>query len=483
MSADLRAHLAEVEALISEHELRGQKLEETRSAILSQLDGIVYPVLTLPDEITSQIFLHCLSEPIVSHDWTFDDEPPILATNARHAPLLLLHICRAWKCVAISTPRLWVDLRLDFDFVPVNTDPEVMVEFVDAWFSRAGSCPLALNISGSDTGMGMEVLTSTVVSAALQRHAPRLQRLILNLQKDDFGAIQDIGPFPLLEELTLGLPFFDDLDPSPMKLPGITTSATRLHELTLIEDLTPSLVAEFPWGQLTKFSCEGLTEEEFFRLLHDAESLVECTCSVDDGEDGGAFQAEVAPGPHLRLQTLRLFEDSSTDVLQSLQLPALKNLHIFDVDISMDDQNLLPFLTRSSASLETFSFGGADADCVKWLSVTSRLTHLELDNPNPSFFRGFLPLLDRTSTGGKEFLPHLQSLSFLDCDRDITTPLLQALSSRSTAEAGMARLQSFRQIWSAGKEVSFQGPVISALRALMASGMEIHLGPLSKSRI
>ncbi|KAJ7451657.1 hypothetical protein FB451DRAFT_1000791, partial [Mycena latifolia] len=92
--------LAEVEASIYEQRLRLQQLEDVRRGIQHQLDRIVYPILALPREIASEIFLQCLLPfPVFSEDYK---DSPYLST----APLLLLQICREWRSIAISTPRL-----------------------------------------------------------------------------------------------------------------------------------------------------------------------------------------------------------------------------------------------------------------------------------------------------------------------------------------------------------------------------------------
>ncbi|KAJ7166753.1 hypothetical protein C8R46DRAFT_876343, partial [Mycena filopes] len=56
--------------------------------------AIVYPVLALPVEITGEIFMRCLPE--------FPAHP-----SGTIAPMLLTRICRQWRNIACSTPRLW----------------------------------------------------------------------------------------------------------------------------------------------------------------------------------------------------------------------------------------------------------------------------------------------------------------------------------------------------------------------------------------
>ncbi|KAJ7241350.1 hypothetical protein B0H12DRAFT_1024223, partial [Mycena haematopus] len=92
---ELRRRLADLEATISHHESILQELKQQRSSILSELNLVVYPVLTLPPEITAQIFL-----------WCVDVELRLLQTPSV-APLLLTQICRDWRALALSTPALW----------------------------------------------------------------------------------------------------------------------------------------------------------------------------------------------------------------------------------------------------------------------------------------------------------------------------------------------------------------------------------------
>ncbi|KAJ7641164.1 hypothetical protein FB45DRAFT_712335, partial [Roridomyces roridus] len=54
------------------------------------------PVLTLPNEITSEIFVHFLPPYPVC--------PPMTGLDS---PTSLTHICRQWREIALATPKLW----------------------------------------------------------------------------------------------------------------------------------------------------------------------------------------------------------------------------------------------------------------------------------------------------------------------------------------------------------------------------------------
>ncbi|KAJ7700511.1 hypothetical protein B0H17DRAFT_925554, partial [Mycena rosella] len=56
---------------------------------------VIYPVLTLPTEITSRIFVHCLPK------------HRRVRPSPTTPPLTLAQICRHWREVALSTCQLW----------------------------------------------------------------------------------------------------------------------------------------------------------------------------------------------------------------------------------------------------------------------------------------------------------------------------------------------------------------------------------------
>ncbi|KAJ6533031.1 hypothetical protein B0H19DRAFT_879289, partial [Mycena capillaripes] len=84
----LRNRLYELDTLIA-------SLTAERQRLQAKLDAIVYPVLSLPPEITMEVFVRCLpSESDRCPSW-------------KQAPLLLAQICRQWRQIALDTPALW----------------------------------------------------------------------------------------------------------------------------------------------------------------------------------------------------------------------------------------------------------------------------------------------------------------------------------------------------------------------------------------
>ncbi|KAJ6561761.1 hypothetical protein B0H19DRAFT_87398 [Mycena capillaripes] len=56
--------------------------------------------------------------------------------SSAEAPLLLWHVCRSWRNVALSTPRLWASLHI----IAKTTRKLLQInETADAWLSRSGT--------------------------------------------------------------------------------------------------------------------------------------------------------------------------------------------------------------------------------------------------------------------------------------------------------------------------------------------------------
>ncbi|KAJ7220748.1 hypothetical protein GGX14DRAFT_339248, partial [Mycena pura] len=94
-NAQLRASLEEVQTAILRQQALLSKLHRRQQELKRRLGLIVYPVLTLPNEIVSRIFVDCLP----GHGRVRPSE--------RMAPLLLARICRCWRDIALGTCELW----------------------------------------------------------------------------------------------------------------------------------------------------------------------------------------------------------------------------------------------------------------------------------------------------------------------------------------------------------------------------------------
>ncbi|KAJ7755788.1 hypothetical protein B0H16DRAFT_1782883 [Mycena metata] len=447
--ADLRSRLAEVDASIAELHLRLKPLQDARKQLQSQLDGIVYPVVNLPPEITSNIFLRCLlpSPELSSPVKTF----PSTST----APLLFSNL----------------------EELPMEMDEDELEKRIADWFGRAGTCPLSLSVRGS---MGMGTFGSDAISAIIRHHAPQLQSICLQLDPAHFEAIAAvIGPFPILETLAVALPFQagEDEDSLAWK---IFSNAPRLSQLSFSENAIPSMFRPSN-DTLVKVTCEVCPADDFLSIMRNASVLREFECSIEPDDLHPYSDSDIISHEHLH--TLHLLPYCFYRSLRLLRLPALQNLRISE-DIHLDEtRDFRAFLARSSASLRSFS-----ASCVittltvDWFATSMPgLTEIELNVQDHDILYNFFKRLYRTENPG--FLPHLQSLIFRDWAFSMTASMFRALSSRTIADDQTSILSSFRQIWPKGDYMILEDATAASFRGLVERGMKIHVGPAHRSRI
>ncbi|KAJ7265435.1 hypothetical protein B0H12DRAFT_1011431, partial [Mycena haematopus] len=99
---DLRKRLAELDAQIDEHRRALHDLQEVRTAVAQELSATAtFPFLTLPVEITTEIFILSLPQ-FAGLGW---DRSVRQYGNA--VPISLTLVCRTWRNIALATPALW----------------------------------------------------------------------------------------------------------------------------------------------------------------------------------------------------------------------------------------------------------------------------------------------------------------------------------------------------------------------------------------
>ncbi|KIJ39440.1 hypothetical protein M422DRAFT_175208, partial [Sphaerobolus stellatus SS14] len=63
-------------------------------------NDLISPMRKLPPEIMGEVFKECVLNDV-------DPDTRIPHISPKSAPLLLLHICRRWRRIALGTPRLF----------------------------------------------------------------------------------------------------------------------------------------------------------------------------------------------------------------------------------------------------------------------------------------------------------------------------------------------------------------------------------------
>ncbi|KAJ6602659.1 hypothetical protein DFH09DRAFT_1019790, partial [Mycena vulgaris] len=125
-----RARIQEIDMQISALHLSLKALADQRRSCEALISAYKYPVLTLPTEITSEIFLNFLPAP---PERPFADGPL--------SPSFLCQICRTWRDIALATPALWSAIHLDLDHSPSHPQ---QLWVLNAWLERSKQCPLSV---------------------------------------------------------------------------------------------------------------------------------------------------------------------------------------------------------------------------------------------------------------------------------------------------------------------------------------------------
>ncbi|KAF7349646.1 F-box domain-containing protein [Mycena sanguinolenta] len=139
-AAALRAALANVEAELVRFQTYAvdyiSALLKAKKDAELQLQKVVYPILSLPTEIIARIFVECLPEKSRRR------------FSRKHAPLLLMRVCRRWRDIAVSTSELWNFLRIRCLNVSLSSDKTMLRggALSTPWLSRAQSRPLSLTV-------------------------------------------------------------------------------------------------------------------------------------------------------------------------------------------------------------------------------------------------------------------------------------------------------------------------------------------------
>ncbi|KAJ7682210.1 hypothetical protein DFH06DRAFT_289645 [Mycena polygramma] len=464
----LRKRLLELDAQIGQQKIVLSELERARGAAERELHATAtFPILTLPVEITAEIFVHSL--PAVD-----DDLSEVCCS--RTVPFNISCVCRAWRDIAVTTPQLWSTLRVSFDSIPsqIASERDIVKDFIDRWLTRAGTCPLSLILDTAQFSLDPLRDTTRHLRDTIRRYSNRVEYLHIYMMHGIGELELNSTAFPVLQRATLN--YLDYIAPN---LPNdILSNAPRFHDLYCESGISPSRIT-FPWLQLTKFA-GTIWNLELFTV---APNLIEVQCWLDPDET-----SVLTAVTHPRIRSLTM-KDRCSGLIRYLSLPALKYLDVLEMD-PYDYGSLGPFLKRSSPPLESLSVR-ADHRCYpKWHRCLPRIagtlknlhvSHVPRDVMSSMFPVGHEPTLD------SDCLRDLRALSFEDVDGGVDLHwLTEFLYSRSD------KLRSFRLIWKDnpfldGKYLA--GPLNNKtsdtigghLLRINRAGTEIYLGTKDKN--
>ncbi|KAJ7875458.1 hypothetical protein B0H13DRAFT_2550128 [Mycena leptocephala] len=323
-----RARVTDLEAQILHLERSLSALRNEKTRAQERLDSYKYPVLTLPNEIVSEIFVHFL--PTYPR---FPSQTGILS------PTMLTQICRTWREIALGTPALW-------SVMSDNADPSSLLQahVFNIWLNRSRSCPLSLQF-------GLGRLEITPVLEFMVPHRARWERLELYFLSPSHLPILD-GPMPLLRYLEL------HLDPPAVGATSVVFKAPLLHTVTLNASAASKVI--LPWAQLTSLALFYVYPNDCVPILQQTSNLVRCELRFFffDPNDNLPASSDITL-PCLESLILRNAGlDSATDFLETLIVPALRSLEIPEQLLADPIDSLTVFISKSSCKLEELLITG-----------------------------------------------------------------------------------------------------------------------------
>ncbi|KAF8218302.1 hypothetical protein K438DRAFT_1796646 [Mycena galopus ATCC 62051] len=344
--------IAQIEAQIEALKRSIQALEATKLRVQERLHSYAYPVLTLPNEIISEIFIRFLP--------VYPAPPPLIGLLS---PTLLTHICRRWREVALGTPALWRAISY-----PRREDQGPLLHILESWLSRSGCLPLSFLMEGIWGSLSKKSFETLVF------HRARWEYIALGISESDILTVQ--GAMPLLQQLTIQAWADPTRPPSPIGF----QETPRLRSVTLWQ--LSSSTDVLPWSQLTSLT-----------LIYD---LIECSavlqhainlihCHLVALPDVGTISVPDVLLPRLEslvLTQLEAGDDAPTHYLETLITPALRTLEVSEVFLQPDPVDSLElFIEASGCRLQKLCITGniRSISEVEYRSVFDQIPALSFD--------------------------------------------------------------------------------------------------------
>ncbi|KAF7343323.1 F-box domain-containing protein [Mycena venus] len=310
-----------------------RSLEKGKNLIRSRLDGYTYPVLTLPSEIVSEIFMHSLP---------MYPKCPVLTGIG--SPTLLGQICHAWRAIVFSNPRLWRSISLPL----YNRGPAVgrrLEVILRTWLERSGSCSLSITFelafyAGNDNGRLLPLYK------AIEPHHPRLEHFKILMPSSPH---QFRMPLPSLRSL--------DIQCNPMHLDITDTPITAFLHAHLLRKVIISAFHAFchpilPWAQLTSLVVYGITPDEF-HLVANFRSFLVTSNNLIGGQKVLPCLETLILVSGIRFAEMRAAIDAFT-------LPALRSLRVTEWLLRPDAiAAIVSLVSRSGCSLQELVIYGS----------------------------------------------------------------------------------------------------------------------------
>ncbi|KAJ7078326.1 hypothetical protein B0H15DRAFT_1025922 [Mycena belliarum] len=436
----LRNRMAELDASIA-------ALSAERRSLQEESDSIIYPILSLPTEITIEIFLRCAAS------------NRLPSPSPSEAPLLLAQICSQWRRLALDTPVLWRYLLFE--------GTSSFVELLKLWLSRSGSMPLDYTLYCSEPSR-----TGALIEASIL-HSHRWSNISLGLPLTSYPALDGL-PLPVLRSITVQI--HQSVSNEVVRSPVIIPHAPLLRAAH-IQSL-PRLKVYVPLRNLTTLQLSrGVELARCMKILENCPELVH----LDVDTTGSADISSPLVIEHLESLAFNLGE---VHILLHLTLPRLRRLTAAGQMVASHVSHLDSFVQRSACILDFLSVHGALelGTLHAWLrsaSHSNSVAELELVRCAAWYTPGDMPSLLQAPdvlSGLKRLRISGNQPSHLDHNR-----LIDVLRARREKTTGWVVLESVVIDLDCRRPHGMPTSVRASLRALAAEGLVIKFTTTDRS--
>ncbi|KAJ7847088.1 hypothetical protein B0H14DRAFT_2770440 [Mycena olivaceomarginata] len=339
LAAD-RARFADLEVQILLLQRPLSELQSEKELVLECLNSYKYPVLTLPNEIIAEAFVHFL---------------PVYP------------LCPPLTEIALATPKLWRAISLEAGDIPLAQQ----LNICRTWMTRSCSCPLS--IRGLEASQFLDTVTP---------HRARWEYFGLTIAGYPSPISPLEGPIPVLRHLSLTLESPDELGPDDV----VTfPEAPSLRSLTISYSTLSTPTVILPFAQLTSLALHRAFRHEYVEILPQTPKLVHCELVIefDSTTDPPPAGVEL---PRLEVLVLSVFKTLGsrplpTKCLDDFIVPALRHLRIPEslLQPSPVVDTLSSFVSKSNCRLRELCIEGRTSESEDSYRNAFRSTHVSFE--------------------------------------------------------------------------------------------------------
>jgi len=369
-----------------------------------------------PPEIISHIFTLCLPWVPPLHDhYRIQEEWAI--------PLFLGAICRKWRHVAWSTPRLWTTVVVRISPRTAKQLRGSLPQFVNEWLGRTGVLPLTIQFSAArlrkrEEGYDEVKSLACLIIGILNRHSERWQNLDLDINLDTYAQ-----------------KFHGSSELSNLRRLSFNGAVSGLDLPPFLTEICPTYLTLLSYFPFTEFN---VSWENITHIILQCTDIPTC---IDVAEKAHRLQVfrlcAICSSPeeqiYVRRPSLRSlqFDEQSVplaapvaQIIDRLELPCLEEWSYMGKSWRIPLGSILSLLERSSCRLKVVKIFALDPSCIDdfraFLEAIPSLEHLSfslgLSNGQSTLNNILDRLCDASLSGTREtenasqFLPHLQTI-------------------------------------------------------------------------